>query len=485
MKASIYLNNDKMQLVWTVGKQVRHECVELEEGSVLNGVPIRPENIVEQLLLWRRQYKIRKVSLIVDSNHINMKKMVLPQIPRKQLIPIIRNEFEVERKEDYIFDYSVLEKGKKESTVIASATPIEFVEKYLKCFDKAKIQVQVIDIALIAIVKYVIASTEFQKENLLINVVFGNTLFTVLFRQGEYIFSNRNRLLNESTDEEYIVELYEKLASMLQFAKSQKTDFEIQKCLYIGMESDVYAELKEYIMQFHPVLGVIENEDDNCPSECFYASLMLANKKVDINLKKVRKTNLQKMKVLIKPAIIVTMVILCITPVYMWYMKMTLAIEALEMQITVCDAYINDESILAQIDEIEGLESETTMVEAATAQYTEAITELEEHDLLTVATFRTLFSMDTAVITGIEYDSTDMLVEVEGTAASRIDAASYVANVRTAEHFDYLYYTIYSVDNEITDITAVEWSLLGSWTEIVPLTEEELAALEEGEATDE
>ncbi len=485
MKASIYLNNDKMQLVWTVGKQVRHECVELEEGSVLNGVPIRPENIVEQLLLWRRQYKIRSVSLIVDSNHINMKKMVLPQIPKKQLIPIIRNEFEVERKEDYIFDYSILEKGKKESTVIASATPIDFVEKYLKCFDKAKIRVQVIDIALIAIIKYVMASMEFQKENLLINVVFGNTLFTVLFRQGEYIFSNRNRLLNESTDEEYIIELYEKLASMLQFAKSQKTDFEIQKCLYIGMESDVYAELKEYILQFHPVLGVIENEDDNCPTECFYASLRLVNKKVDINLKKVRKSNLQKMKVLVKPTLIVVAVILCITPIYMWYMKMTRAIEALEMQITACDAYINDESILAQIEEIEELEEETATLKVEVAQYEEAVREIEEHDLLTVAAFRKLFSEETVVITGIEYDSSDMVIEIEGTAANRIDAASYVASVRQADHFDYLHYTPYSVNNENTDITAVEWELLGSWIEIVPLTEEELAALEEGEAADE
>ncbi|MFI3201849.1 MAG: hypothetical protein R3Y54_10075 [Eubacteriales bacterium] len=488
MPASIYMNSDIMQVVCNKGNKItKSKTAELPEGTVLNGVIIKPDHVVEQLVAWRRELKLSDVSLVLDSSNIHVKKMILPNLPKQKLLPIVRSEFDFEGKDDYFFDYNIIEKGKHDNAVLGCGAPIELIEKYLKCFDDAKITVADVDVIIDAVINYVSGLPESEGRNLLINILHGHTLLTVLFREGSYVFSNRNRIISKEGSEEYIGELYEKLSAMIQFSKSQQTDFLIQKSVYVGLDSITMDRFKRYVEAVQPLLGIVELEDSKIPEGYFYAAIPVLNKKSDINLKRIRKSQAQKMAATAKPIAMVAGILVCATPLMLWYGNKKDQITMLEKQAAVYDDYLLDASTQASLAEVEAVELEIRNIKNTAGRYEKAEYVLSSHAYLDVQTLKDIYEEEGIFSEKISYVTSTATISVNGVALERLSLNEYLSHIRNNTSVDYLVYSGYDTEYEQLGTTSddlddlpIEWSYEATWD--LMISHEEMLAILEAEA---
>ncbi len=488
MRASVYLNNDRMQLVWSSGDSKGEETIALPEGSVLNGVLIRTDGIVEQLKKWHDELNIKAITLLVDSNNIHAKKMVLPTLPRKTLLPIVSNEFELENKGDYFFDYTILEKGERDTIVIGCAAPIELVEKYLKCFDEAKISVKGVRLVLDAMIQYVMESPDLQDQSVLLNVVYGYTLFTVLFDKGMFTFFNRNRLMYEEGTDGFIEELYNKLSYMVQFSKSQQSESVIKKSLYAGISEETLQEFKEYTEELQPLLGIVHIDSKEMPSNYFYPYLSMACKKLEIDLKKVRKNALEKSTAYVKPVLIGLVSVLCAGLIVMWYWNEKQIIASLNSEIAACDMYLTSPDVAQQLKQVEEVNASIKETEQLLGYYEEINYLLSTYDYLETDTLKAIYS--NLPIDSFAYNASNGAMSVDGMAEVHEDATLFMTDLRNQIVVDEMYYNSYQVtyeDETIIDSDTLPeqflttWQMSGTW-DVMPLYEDYLANLETIEA---
>lgn len=289
MKTIVYINNDKLQLVRKNGRRYKCETFELKEGTILNGVIINQEEIVRVLKSIRKYTK--EVGVVVDSSNIITKRLTVPKTSKKNLMNGIGAEFDMEQNDElYAYDYSLLKKNKENNTILACAVQRDFLEKYIATFKMAKIKIQFIDSAINSIVRHAKRPCFMGEQSVVLNIVFGNSILSILFEEGNFRLANRNRMLNEAGTDEYIRELYSKFSTMVQFSKSQKLEYDIAKSYYVGLDAETLDAYTTYARETDATITVEGYEDDQKDMEYFYPILGFERRKDDINLAVSKKT---------------------------------------------------------------------------------------------------------------------------------------------------------------------------------------------------
>lgn len=252
MKTSVYITNEAVQVVQghisgkkiVVDKYISESFI--EDGCIINGVVTNESVLINQITsLWRKECLPKKdVYLIVDSGSVPNKILKLPNVPERQLLNVISDNFsDMGNAENRIFDYTILDKQNEDGgiTVLACTAEEEFITGYIELFKKCGIGIGKMSLALGCQISYVDRVKELHDKTFIIALLDKNTIYCTLFVKGKYRFSNRNRIVAERNSEDMADEIERKISSIVQFNKSEKNDADITNIYFGGLnEEELY-----------------------------------------------------------------------------------------------------------------------------------------------------------------------------------------------------------------------------------------------------
>jgi len=254
MNISVYLSSENIVVV--SGKKnndsVRVKSlttVPLPEGTVINGMILNEELIRTNLMQLRskRQISKKNVRLVIDRSSVLIKFIKVPNMKARNIMGFIQNSFSGTAKtyDELVYDYSVISTSKTKgemNLILACAIEKSLVEDYNNLFLNAGIKLSSIDIALNSILKFQNHCKEFKNKTFMVLFVDGETVFSILFANGKYKFSNRIRLISKRGTPESTAEFADHISSVIQFNKAQKSNPDIEFVLIAGL-SDNEKEL--------------------------------------------------------------------------------------------------------------------------------------------------------------------------------------------------------------------------------------------------
>ncbi|MBC3804443.1 hypothetical protein GH808_08360 [Acetobacterium fimetarium] len=262
MQTIVFFSNDGIQVLqgtMTGGRLIieHFKTLPVEAGSLINGV-ITNEDAIRQTLseaMAENSNLLRNVKLVIESSLIAVKNVEVPKLKPKELAALAATEFEdtAGNYEDMVVDYSNIP-GPNGINMFCCGVEKRVIEAYVTLLESLKIRILSIDVGLNAIIQYVTGTKDYHGMTLALNILDGKDMLSILFENGLYIFSTRSRLMADRGTDAFADELSAKLSSLIQFNKSQKSEYSLNMSLYAGLDEDELNALKNLV--FDPDLSV-------------------------------------------------------------------------------------------------------------------------------------------------------------------------------------------------------------------------------------
>lgn len=218
--------------------------VPFEEGAIINGV-ITDENAISAVVKTIREEGYHQARLVIDSGRIIVKNLQVPFLSQKELQQVIRNELsDMDASyEDLIYDYSVLhssfdDEENRGGEILACAIERKLLSSYLSIFEQNGIIISSVDISLNALHKLTQELPDLRGKTYILSLLDNNNVYSYLFENNEYTFSNRTRLFSQRGSQEFISEMNSNISSLIQFSKSKHSTYQIGTVYFCGLKED-------------------------------------------------------------------------------------------------------------------------------------------------------------------------------------------------------------------------------------------------------
>jgi hypothetical protein len=399
----------------------------------------------------------KNMKLVIDSSLIATKNVEVPKLKPKELAAVAATEFEdtAGNYDALVVDYAHIP-GPDGNNLFCCGVEKRVLESYITLFASLKIQIKSIDVGLNALIQYVSATKDYKGMTFALNILDGKNLISLLFENGIYIFSNRSRLLSECGSDAFADELSGKLSSLIQFNKSQKSEYTLNMSLYAGLDEyelnglralNFDSELNLFIIPQTPNIknGFVMDESFDFgsfiyPIAGFFAGIKPINLFTAFKKSNVVKKELPfEYKALILP---VAMILICLIAFGVFFgLKYRSQEKLAEM-----NAYISDPNNQADYlqakaltDEVSGIQAEVSKVEAINAAVN------SNPDLVSVM-MNSIATQgnNVIVINSLDYDGSTGAIEVVAIANNEKEAARYIERLKSTGYFTDVEYTGYA-----------------------------------------
>lgn len=448
----LYINQDTIQYVKKTAGGIQCTEIELEEGTVLNGVIVKEAEILEKLGTIAKQLHGKPITLVIDSSNMMFKKIETPNMPVKHLSSVLRGEFEVVNEDNYVYDYSILSSVKKQGHVIlGTVAQKEFIQKYLDLFKQAKIKLETIDIALNGIVKFVYQNSSLNRESFILNIVAkNNMMLSILFENGKYELINRYRLIQEADTEPYVNELFSKLSSMIQFNNSKSTEYQVRTSYYVGVSEDTLISLATYADEVDVRISPFMERNIN--NSCFYACCGVHSLKKDIDLQIAYKLSKKKVRASSKDTAQILSVLGVALAVGSVGYYLTSQNNKLQAQIDPLEKFVLSDDVLQTKIMIAELTTKKNEYESKIAEYNLIGDNVAEGRLLNTEKIRYIYN-NNMNIDAMKYDIKERNVSINGHYNGYSAGSNYADVLRGSGYFDSVSYTGYSAANNLLTVS--------------------------------
>lgn len=239
MATIVYLSNQMVQAV----EMKSNGCVlvyeELApEGSIINGMVTDEEVFGDFLKHFFAAGKFSKkdCTLVLNSTQITTRVLELPRTGYNDLNNMMLHEFGDSRTENMlIVSFPMrLDHTSRMVKFLASAVNKNYIESYVKLFAQAGIEVKRIEPAMINFTRRFMEEPSVTKKNCVVQIYDGSEVVSILFVEGIYLYSQRNRIFADSDAEGFTKEIRAVAQRLRQFATSQKIDKPVERLLICG-----------------------------------------------------------------------------------------------------------------------------------------------------------------------------------------------------------------------------------------------------------
>lgn len=253
-KTVIYIGEEELQaVVYSTGRKKPeiffHHLAALPAECVINGMIVNEEAFLDAIMKFKAgcRFRLEKADLIVDSGHITVKAMEVPdRMKHKQLLYTARAELlAIDKKKESIYDYSEIcpKNPEAKRDILCGGIRRDMVEQYVGIFRDAGIQIEGMDVLLDHVVHMVENIPSLCRRTIILCVLNGQNAISFLFSNGSYIMHSRNRLLAERKEGKAIRELFGKITTMSQFFQNQKEFDGVQSVYFFGLLKEEEPEL--------------------------------------------------------------------------------------------------------------------------------------------------------------------------------------------------------------------------------------------------
>ncbi|MDD4692480.1 type IV pilus biogenesis protein PilM [Eubacterium aggregans] len=471
MQTSLYFAADSLQILQGAGKGNilivdKFFKIPMASGGLINGVITNEGILLDALDRAREECDVdfKNVQLIINTSLAIYKNIPVPKLKPAELVELCHHEFEdAPGYEELIMDYKGIQ-GKGEATnMFAVALEKGVLESYMHLFETAGIKLTRIDTALSALVDYFGQTLDFQSQTFAIYVMDGNNLLYALFENGRYTFSSQARMMADRGTEAFTAEMAGKISSLVQFNKSQKSQYPLERAYFTGVTPGEIKSLKAYTQDMEVLCELLPTTDNITGKHAlddhfflddgFLPAVGSFEKKDAINLLRAYKKAMNPHKGIDihNKAVIPPLILLGIFMVgFIGFFIMGIVMQK---QIKDLDQYINDESNVSLYTKAQSVDNELGAVQAEAKAYDDTQTAEGSYpsfdgDKL----YQVLYSGDGITTTTVSLDAKTGVLSYSGTAGNEYQAANYVNNIINSGLFasvDYLGYS-YSAGSTVS-----------------------------------
>lgn len=259
MITSVYLSNQTVQIAmgeWSRGAEKIHKSfsVDIAEGSLLNGMIINEQDLQGQMEEIWEQYQLPKqdVELVINGSAFSNKLVTVPMIKEKKILEMLPMEFgDVERLEDVVCDYMVIEENKaeKKQELMAVVADKNYIRSYMELFSRMGIRVTGITAAYCSIIKLLMRELAADGTSGIILAMDGNSLTSMLWINGKYSYATRKRIFSQRGTEGFGLEVVRNISTIQQFYTSLKSEFPLTKVLTSGFSGEDLSVCRDSLVQ--------------------------------------------------------------------------------------------------------------------------------------------------------------------------------------------------------------------------------------------
>ena len=212
-----------------------HAHVKIDDNAIINGVIIDDTSIKEALTELKSQYDIEECILILDSNKIIARSLVIPKMSKKRIIEHLKNEFATlyEGDEEMLYDYGFIgedEEIKRAVRILGVGIEKDLITTYLNLFESLEIDVKILK-------EYLPNMTD---GSFSITRVDGNEIISSVFSKGNYVLTTRNRIFSDISDtQSFGSDIVRAISQLQQFANSPKNNAPFSTVYFSGLSPDV------------------------------------------------------------------------------------------------------------------------------------------------------------------------------------------------------------------------------------------------------
>lgn len=258
MTTILYISNQEIQTVSgsSDGKSLtvaKYASMPLENGLIKGGAITEPERLADSLTDFFKEQGIQRKNLqiVIDCDTALIRIMNVPIVSNKKLRLLIRNEMaeQAEGSGILLYDYTVLLPKLEDGggKILACAIEKDLVASYQALFNSIGIKLEGINLAIATAIRVMQAIADLANKTYILAILDGANIFSLLFIDGNYHFSNRSILLEARGSLAAATEISRSLASLIQFFATQRNGRQPLSNAYIcglrGEETDFLQDI--------------------------------------------------------------------------------------------------------------------------------------------------------------------------------------------------------------------------------------------------
>lgn len=225
----------------------------INDDAMVNGVIFDDTSIKEVLSQFKEQYEIEDATLILDSNKILTRQMVIPKLKHKQIIEHLKGSFEglYDGDDTLIYDYAYLgenEEVKGSSQILGVAIEKGFIETYLNLFDDCGIDLHFIDFSTDVLIRLKEFIPGLIDASFAIVNIDGTNISSSVFSKGNYMLTTRSRMFSDPDDlNAFSTDVTRAISQLQQFANNAQNNAPFDVVYFTGVSREQGEEIFERI----------------------------------------------------------------------------------------------------------------------------------------------------------------------------------------------------------------------------------------------
>lgn len=469
MNSSIYLSNKEIQIVRYdpkgagIGNVQDALCIPLPARTMLSGAITDAGQLTSIIAKNLHDYPeyFKNAELIIDTNALLVKKAAVPKLKPREYQRIAQEEFasSEDSHDDLVTDYSIVP-GAGEQHMLAVAIDQPVLEAYLDVFEQAGVTLSAVRVGISLLVKLVKNTPAFAKGSVALTILDDVSLLALVFKDGNYMFSTRSRIMAE-TPAETAQSLLQNLTSLVQFDK------QIRASYYMGVSAPALdimrqtkpATIEAVIAPFELAKNPIQ-VNNAAAAPLHFALVGTCAKSDSINLIDSLNRALKPVgdaeKRRIKPWYVVAggFALICI----IMFIYTQVAILAVKGENKRLNDYINAPDIAAKSEEANNAELAIGQYNGYLSQMQLADEYIDSYPALTDAVFAKLFSGadSNVILKEMNFNAATRTIHVSYTCPTELDSSNFVNHLKTFQEFgsvDFIGYNSQTQDWYSFDVT--------------------------------
>jgi cytoskeletal protein RodZ len=452
VKKVLYINNDEVKILLADFKKGETKVIKslqytLEPGSVINGVLIKTNEILN--ILKGNSKLLKNATVVLNSSNIQIKKLDHPELKGKQFDNYIKKEFSIPEDTSIIYGSTSRKIGNQYKTIFMGV-PVDIIKSYLQLFEEAKIKLGRFEILQNGMAKFVKNKKDLEGQTFVLNLIEGNNLISVLMEAGEYVLTERSRLMAEPGSDQFLDELLQKISSLVQFNKSQKSPYEIAKSYYVGLPRDMLLTLEEKSLSSSIGLEIVGFIDDSLHDRVglshFCCFMGMLEKKSDINLMKQYKKQVLKNKKRKWGMIAILLALIVVIGGFTFVKFKNILTENENRNY---ESEISETANAKELAELIDKQNQIMNIPEIVEELNKAQDTGADKDLLNASKLLKIMevSKGTITISSIEGNGVSGSLVIDGTGSDEFSTSSFISKLKETELFTNVQYSGYTSTN--------------------------------------
>lgn len=454
MSDSVIILQDECVLA-AEGKAGRTPRVQYVERIPIDSFADPFEQWKNAVTLYKQKRNPSQIKLVLPASDSSARVTQIPFAKGRQLARMAENVL-AENSGEETLDYGIISADKKRGVCLCcGGADSEVLKKVKELSQELEVPVKSITVPMECYLNALGQLKEYQKETAIVLLFEESSVVSLLFREGQYLYSTRSRIFSERGTLDFGTEIVRNISGILQFYSTTKSEIPIEKVYFAGCAEDDFEVSEEGLRGMNLEVAPLDTEfqfeaagDPGDYLACIGA--FVEGKKKEINLKNTWKEDSQEavvdkgslVKHLIYPAVTLGICAVAVAGISVWNFATSKETEKI-------NDWINDPQVQESYQAASEKKAQSDKLATAYSQVTQMTSNLDTYPDLDAAMINKIVDASGSALT-VQIQTMDAEsgeLTFNATSANVIDIPGYIAKLTDTGLFSSVNYSGYSYND--------------------------------------